>query len=253
MRKLILIIFFAPIILSAQTDNKLSFDFGVGTNTYKMRDLNKYLLDSFAIKYELFDKRIVKGNNYFINIKYQPHNIFDIGVFANYQLGFTKHIQIREYLNNEGIPVTLISHNKLQTQAIGVGLTNSWYINYLLNFQNKKSKFLRNSKIATEINAGIGFTNVSLSYKSFTNDQPFFFQYYYFVSTDFQGHFAIKYEYDYIESPVIGTIGLKAGYQYFKTKTLKDKFGEEYVIAGNHNINADFSGFFLSSYISFGK
>ena len=64
---------------------------------------------------------------------------------------------------------------------------------------------------------------------------------------------AIKYEYEYLNSPIIGSIGISVGYQYFVTNKLKDKYIEEWQVKNSEAINLDFSGFYYSIYIIFGK
>ena len=101
-----------------------------------------------------------------------------------------------------------------------------------------------------ELNAGIGFSRASLDFRD-----PELIggsTYNYFMSRDFQGQANLKFEYDYLKSPVISSIGLKFGYQYFNTHTLKDRNGENWVVQ-NTLINLNFSGVFGMVYLGVGK
>jgi len=251
MKKIILILFFVPIIINAQK-NKLSFDIGVGKNSYKMEAINKFYFDSFSIPNRIFDKNINKGQNIFINLKYQPYMFFDIGIYGNYQYGeinYTKELILTDMYGDSEI---YIGKHNLKTEALSFGLINSWYINEILKFQNKESKFIQNSIIAIELNAGVSFSKVSFDfiYPSLKTASA----YYSFSSlNDFQGHVSLKYEYVYMKKPIISIIGLKVGYQYIVTKNVKDKYNEIWIVKENKPINLDFSGFVYSIYLSFGK
>ena len=252
MRTILTILLFVPVLIFAQTDNKLSFDFGIGTNTYKMDSLNIFYIDSFMQIDSLMSKNIECGNSAFVSFKYQPNMLFYFGIYANYQYGISTS-KPKVYIYTGEWPILqYYGDYKLKTEAIGVGLSNSLYISHILNFENKKSKFLQNSRIATEINAGIGYSCITMDYRypTLTN----FSTYNFFTSTtDFQGQISIKYEYNYLSNPLLSTIGIKVGYQYFVTKILKDNFEQDWNVLNIHPINLDFSGIFYSMYISFGK
>ena len=46
---------------------------------------------------------------------------------------------------------------------------------------------------------------------------------------------AIKYEYENLNSPIIGSIGISVGYQYFVTYKLKDKYIEEWQVKNSEH------------------
>lgn len=236
----------------SQNKNKLSFEFGYGANSFSMKNLNQYYIDSFAVKLDLLDTPIKKGFNGFASVKYQPAELFDVGFYGKYQFGETIG---SPSINETDLTGNLIASHKgefiLKTEAVSIGLTNSWYISHLLKFQNKESKFLQNFRIATELNAGVGFSKITSDVQYPTYKQATFYEF--FTSTDFQGQIALKFEYDYTSKPIINTIGFKIGYQYFKTKTVKDRYTNEWIVLDEYPINLDFSGLFGAIYLSFGK
>jgi hypothetical protein len=232
--------------------NKLSFELGYGVNSYSMKNLNQYYIDSFATKFDLLENHIKRGFNGFLSLKFQPTNLFDVGVYGNYQYGTTVgQPKANEYDNLGQIITTHEGNYTLKTEAIGVGITNSWYISHLLKFEEKENTFLKRFRIATELNAGVGFSKITSDIQYPTYKLGTFYEY--FTSTDFQGQIALKFEYDYTLKPIIGTIGFKIGYQYFKTKTVKDRHGEKWIVLDTYPINLDFSGMFGAIYLSFGK
>ena len=254
MKKIVAIIYilFCALVGFSQNKDKLSFELGYGLNSFSMQNINQYYIDSFATKFNLLENHIKKGYNGFASVKYQPANLFDLGVYGNYQYGETIGNPIANETDNFGQIVT--THEGkfiLKTEAIGIGITNSWYLSHLLKFEEKESKFLNRFRIATELNAGIGFSKVTSDIQYPTYKQATFYEF--FTSTDFQGQIALKFEYDYTLKPVIGTIGFKVGYQYFKTKTVKDRYGAEWIVLDQYPINLDFSSLYGAVYISFGK
>tara|TARA_R110002050_G_scaffold290233_4_gene443646 strand:+ start:6406 stop:7173 length:768 start_codon:yes stop_codon:yes gene_type:complete len=239
-------------IAFAQSKNKLSFELGYGLNTFLMQSLNQDYVESDIIPLKIFEKKIEHGSNFFLNLKFQPSNLFDVGGYGNYQFGSTSANPKMYVFDDLGQNVdTVIGDFVMKTEAVGLGVTNSWYISHILRFQDSKHSFLKNFRIATEFGVGVGFSKVTHDYQYPTLSSSSFYDF--FTSQDFQGQVALKLEYDYLTNPIFGTIGLKFGYQYFKTKTVKDHHGKEWVVGQVKPINLDFSGLFGSVYVGFGK
>lgn len=253
MKKLLVIVVVITISTNINAQkNKLSFDFGYGINSFSMKNLNQFYIDSFAGNLNLLETPIKKGFNGFTSIKYQPTELFDVGFYGNYQFGETKNNLVTNITDFTGQIIE--THNgtfQLKTEAIGVGITNSWYISHLLKFQEKESQFLQRFRIATELNLGVGFSRVTSDIQYPTYKQATFYEF--FTSTDFQGQIALKFEYDYIKKPLVSTIGFKIGYQFFKTKTVIDRYNAEWIVLDKYPINLGFSGLFGSIYLGFGK
>ena len=238
-------------ILTAQT-NKLSFEIGTGISYYSMKNLNEFYIDNFAKKNKLLTSNINNGFHFYTNIKYQPSLLFDFGVYGSFQTGNSKGYP--EFTETDDLGAEIQLHKgafDLTTQAIGLGVSNSWYISKLLNFRQKENKFLQNFRIATEFNLGIGFSDVIANF--IFNTYKLASDYSRFNTKDFQGQVALKFEYDFIKTPIISSIGLKIGYQYFKTNKVKDSNGNDWIVLDKSHIDLDFSGFFSSLYLSFGK
>lgn len=217
-----------------------------------MKNINQFYIDSFATRFDLLENHIKKGSNGFVAVKYQPTNLFDLGFYGSYQYGEAVGKPVFNEIGDFGQLIATHQGNFiLSAEALGLGITNSWYVSNVLNFQEQESKFLQRFRIATELNLGLGFSKVTSDIQVSTFKQATFYEF--FTSRDFQGQIALKFEYDYTLKPVIGTIGFKVGYQYFKTKTVKDRYREEWIVLNQHPINLDFSGVFGAVYLSFGK
>lgn len=240
--------------VSAQNKNKLSFEFGYGLSSLAMNDFNKNYIHNSIHDFTgvVFQDDIKKGYHSFLNLKYQPTELFDVGCYGNFQKGSTSAPLKIIFTDDYGRPVDTIHGDLIvTTQAIGVGLTSNWYVSYLLGFHEAESKFLQHFKIATELSAGVGFSKVTGNnkYPDYTLGSSFFQT----TSKDFQGQIALKCEYDYVTHPVFASIGFKVGYQYFKTNTLKTSNGQDWIVNGEHSIHLDFSGVFASIYLGVGK
>jgi predicted AAA+ superfamily ATPase len=155
--------------------------------------------------------------------------------------------EVNYYEKSSGTEIDFI----LKTEAIGLGISNCWYISHLLKFKEKENKILNRFHIGLELNAGIGFSRASLDFRD--TELVGGSTYNYFISRDFQSQVGLKFEYDYLKSPIISSIGLKVGYQYFNTQTLKDRNGENWFVQGNTPINLNFSGVFGMLYLVIGK
>ena len=249
--KSLTLLFLFPFIGLAQNQGKLSYEFGGGKNTLAMTGLNQYYVDSFAVKNKILKNGISSGNQFFMGLKYRPNTLFDFGLYGNYQFGKTTGHP--EFIITDDFGQVIGTRELefiLKTEAIGLGISNCWYISHFLKFQEKENKILNRFHIVLELNAGIGFSRASLDFRD-----PELIggsTYNYFMSRDFQGQANLKFEYDYLKSPVISSIGLKFGYQYFNTHTLKDRNGENWVVQ-NTLINLNFSGVFGMVYLGVGK
>lgn len=253
MKKSTIILILFPFLSFAQSKHKLTFEIESGIHSYSMNKLNSLYIDSFAIPNKSLNSTLKMGNSFNLAIKYKPINLFDIGLYGKYQYGKTKGNPELNFFDD--IEQKIITHKgeyTLLANAISIGITNSWYISHLLKFQEKESKFLNRFHVATELNLGIGFSKVTSDIRYPTYKVVDFYSYH--TSTDFQGHLAVKLEYDYVVKPIISSIGLKFGYQYFRTQSVQDKYSDKWlVLTEQETINLDFSGFFSSIYFSFGK
>lgn len=250
--RLLIALLLCPFLGLTQIQDKLSFEFGGGKNIFSMASLNQYYVDSFAVKNQILDNGISSGNQFFMGLKYRPNTLFDIGVYGNYQFGKTtgkpKQIVTDDFGNQIG---TRELDFILKTEAIGFGISSCWYISHFLKFQEKESPFLNRFHLGIDLSAGIGFSKAIVDLRD--PEYTYASSYDYFTSKDFQGQVSLKLEYDYLKSPVISSIGIKGGYQYFRTKTLNDRQGNEWNVLGEYPINLDFSGFFGSIFMTIGK
>jgi hypothetical protein len=234
--------------------NRLSFEFGYGINGYSMGKLNEFYIDSFALKphINLLQDHIKLGQQFRLGINYRPIGLFDFGLYGSYQYGNSTSKPVITETDEWGWPIKLHRGSfELRTEAISVGINTTWFVSHLLKFQDKENT-LNRFHFGIELNGGIGFSKAIVDKRCETYPNGSFYDY--FSSRDFQGELGLKAEYDFIKSPVFTTLGIRFGYQYFRTKTVKDRLGRDWeVLEQKYSINLDFSGFYLGTYLKLGR
>lgn len=240
-------------IKAQDNQNRLSFEFGYGINGYSMGKLNEFYIDSFALKphINVLQDYIKSGQQFRLGINYKPIGLFDFGLYGSYQYGNSKSRPLLTETDEFGWPIQ--EHRgsfELRTEAISVGINTTWYVSHLFKFQVKENT-LNRFHFGIELNGGIGFSKsiADIRYETF----PIASTYDFFNSRDFQGQVGLKAEYDFTKFPLFTTLGIRFGYQYFRTKTVKDRLGKDWEVLGQYPINLDFSGFYFGTYLTLGR
>ncbi|MCS6979292.1 MAG: hypothetical protein NZM15_04225 [Flavobacteriales bacterium] len=240
-------------IKAQDNQNRLSFEFGYGINSYSMGKLNEFYIDSFALKphVNVLQDYIKSGQQFRLGLNYKPIGLFDFGLYGSYQYGNSKSRPLFTETNEFGAPIQ--EHRgsfELRTEAISVGINTTWYVSHLLKFQDKENS-LNRFHFGIELNGGIGFSKAVADMRYETYPIGSFYEN--FSSRDFQGQVGLKAEYDFTKSPLFTTLGIRFGYQYFRTKTVKDRLGRDWEVLGQYPINLDFSGFYFGTYLKLGR
>lgn len=236
----------------SQKQNMLSFEFSYGVNHFNMENLNRFYIDSFAKKENigLLKNHIKQGQQYYLSLNYRPIGLFDIGIYGGYQFGKSKHQPTISETDENGFLIQEHSADfEIKTKALLIGVSSTWYISHLLKFQDKEN-VLNRLHIGIELNTGIGFSSITAILQCETF--PIVSNYGSFNSNNFHGQIGLKTEYNFTKSPFLTTLGIKAGYQYLKTKIVRDRYKNEWIVS-SQPINLDFSGFYLGAYMKFGK
>lgn len=233
---------------------KFTAEFGFGHNQYAMESVNRYYMDSFAFQpqYNLLHEHIRTGKQVHVNMAYRPSGLFDVGLYASFQQGGTKGFPVHREIDLWDNSITY--HRgclELKTQALSFGLLNTWYISHLLKFQEKETT-LNRVHLGVELMGGLGLANASIdaSYPTIETHEPERFM---FTAKSFQCQFGLKIEYDFIKNPIITSLGIRGGYQYFRTANVKNRSDEEWIVLGNYPINLDFSGLYFGVYLKLGR
>lgn len=236
----------------AQDKGKFSFEFGYGIGQVGMCNLNQFYIDSLAKPQKIFKENIKTANHGFVCVRYQPSNLFDIGLYGGIQQSELKGNPIFASTDETGSNIAIYQGaSSLLIQSAGYGITTNIHINHILKWHEKESKFLKGSRLLTEIRIGNSLSNATINVHYPT--LPIASSYALYHANNIEGQAALKFEYDYLKRSVINGIGLKIGYNYLNTKTLRNPFNQDWKVLNDKTINLNFSGWFSSIYLVFGK
>jgi hypothetical protein len=250
---LLLISYFLVVSAQSQKIDRISIQVGYDLHFYEMNQINSALANGFLenqLDSEGFN--INDGNSFKFNLAYHPTELFDIGIYGGYQFAKKNSTPSFYKMDEYNLPIKECEgRHELRTEAITFGIGNTWYIDNALDFQTKGS-YLSRFHFGIELNAGIGFSKI-ISDLQPPNGVIEPKEYLYFTSQDFHGQVGLKFEYDFTKQPIFSTLGIRGGYQYFVTKTVKDRLDNEWIVQGENPINLDFSGLYFGVYLKFGK
>jgi hypothetical protein len=262
MKKIIpfILLYILSSVVAAQPPQRLSFDFGYGINAYKMEGLNRYFVDSFAVKTGQLEEGIHRGEQFMAALRFQPVGSFDVGVYAMYQFAQTEGTPKFMIFNETGTGFDYIEWRyRLETQAVTLGLSANLFISNLLKFHEKESYLLKRLHISTEFCGGysMAFAHshaIMPAFTAFNEEYAARHDITRFDSRAFHGQVALKVSYDIIQSPLITSIGFRFGYQFMKTSVMQDRLGDEWVLASSgYPVQLDFSGLFGGVFVSLGR
>lgn len=241
--------------------NSLTFSFSSNFHQYKMEKLNDFLLDtnyynSIYFNYDSPPENTVnRGRSFKALISYQFLNFVDLGVYSSYQNGeITRYPRFDMVLWSD--TVSYAGEYNLKTSAFSFGINSTFYVNKLLKF-SEKSRALKRLLIGLEINGGIGYSKMVdlVSYDGLTE-----FSLYNYSATNFQSEVALNIGFIVTKSKIWSSIGIKGGYQFFKTSNVRNSYGDELYGTsaslsggGGKTVNLDFSGYFFGFFVKIGK
>ncbi|PWH82905.1 hypothetical protein DIT68_13490 [Brumimicrobium oceani] len=239
--------------VQSQKIDRLSFQLGYGVNYFKMVDLNTAFSNGFLEnELEMDDFEIKTGNSFEFNLLYQSIKLFDFGVYAGYQYTIKNSTPSSYKMNEFNLPIEECEGRyELRTEALTIGITNSWYIDQIVN-NVEKDNFLNRLRYGVELSAGIGFSKIIsnlLPAKGAVNQSEYFA----YTSSDFQSQIGLKAEYDLTTTPIITSLGLRVGYQFLKTGEVRDAANQVWNVNDQYPITLDFSGVYFGVYIKIGK
>ena len=242
-------------MLNAQNSRQaLSFDFGYGINSYSMANLNEFYIDSFASKpnVDILDDYIESGQLFRLGVNYKPMGLFDLGIYGSYQFGNSCSRPVLTETDEFGFPINQhIGTFELRTEAFSIGINSTLYLSHLFKFQDKENVILNRLHIGLELGGGIGFSKAvfDLHYPSLPPGSVYEFV----TGRSFQGQLGFKTEFDFTKAPLITSLGIRFGFQYFRTNTMKDRIGNDWVVQEIYPMHLDFSGIYFGTYLKLGR
>jgi hypothetical protein len=203
-------------------------------------------------------RTIKNGMDYNLVISYQPLQFIDFGIFANYQYASLRRPLRWIYQPDPIYPDSTLlfeGTNYIETNAFSAGLSTHLYINKLLHFDQNKSKILKNLQLSAGFMGGVGFSTLmdrsAIYYQAYHGDS----KNYQYKATNFHGRVELGVGYR-LGKTFFSDVGIKIGYQFFKTSELKNYVGSYLHPSGiesTKGVQLNFSGVYYGIYFKIGK
>lgn len=246
----ILIILLIPNVMIAQTKGNITFGFEYQNVSSKMALMDAYLADTniFSSSYYNDVQTNTLSNTHGIGfeIGYQPMRFQDFGIGINYQFSYINRTPRIQY-PDPVYPSQNIDYKgkyHLKNESFSLNILSKTYFNKLFEFETNKSKLIKRTIIALELQLGIGHMRFREE-TAFEYPYPSYSQKHNRAAIGTRFLLGLILGYQFNEGSSVASINYKIGYQYFKSQTLMDKGDEIYYV--NHDgeatpMHLDFSG-----------
>jgi hypothetical protein len=224
---------------SLKKPSRFSFDYSMGYQRQNMTELNRYYMDSFAIKVGIFDKHIHHGIYRNLSFSYHPSSFWSIGLnYKTDQASVSHQSEMYTTDQNGNILDTVQSKFQFNTKNSGFGVLVQLHWNALF-YKMSKKKIWDDLHLSTS--AGISYY---LSILSFHQSTPYFD---FSNRTDFLGenfgyNTQVTMSYPLIKfNNSLLRLGVRLGYQWSISNPLTYSSGDPWQI-GDYMVKANFSG-----------
>lgn len=232
----------------AQVNSKrLAFELNAGLNQFAMKDFNQNYIKVINQMSTDTPKEIKSGMKYQLSISYRPKGLFEFGLYGNYQFNASETVPI-----DYGLYSTNTKKRLIRADAISFGVTSTFYVSHLMKMHEKLDSSNR-FHFGVDVSGGVGFSSLFTAVNFYYIEQtsPWYSQQ---KSQGFQGQIGLRFEYEFLKKPVFSSVGIKGGFQFFKTTMLKNYLGESLTVyGGSEEIYLDFSGLYFGVYLKLGK
>jgi hypothetical protein len=252
--------------LIAQEKGDFHFEFGVNAIKYNMSEPQNY--DDLDTLYDYYDdvnkvnkkfNNMNQGISYDVGIFYQPLRWMDFGLTTSYQSSkLLRNILALNYANPspDGTypEINGSIENKITAYSAGVGL--QLYVNKLFYFEKKNSPLLRKIAVSIGFKAMYGLSEFTEKSGLHNSTNPNWeIQNIRYSGTNFLYRTELKLGYHLFHKSLFSDVGLKIGYQYGKTKPLKNFAGYKLSINNNttSNVTLNFSSIYYGIYFIIGR
>jgi hypothetical protein len=233
-----------------------NLELGINRHQYKMDELNeRFVQRAINSDTALLTDYLNRGIQLQARTSFRVHRLFDVGLSLGYQYGKTEHnprahIQV-DYVSPSGIYDSIEGVYGVKVHGFTSGLSSSFYFSELLNFSQKEN-WMNRVSLALDFQLGYAFSRVSV-YNGWPGS---YFQYanYYreYDSHSLFGQVGFKAEYELTRSDLLTAIGIRGGYQFYKTGTVKTITDIEWRVDGEP-MRLDFSGLYFGVFLMLGR
>jgi hypothetical protein len=225
-----------------------------------MRQLNNFLLDTLynGTTNGYFKSpptnEINSGNNFGLSLLYRPLKFQTIGIYGGYQVGKLNRVAQFETIIDPFTAEKETINGQLTYTASSIltGIATETTIDELIF--NNSDRFWKKASLIIAMQGGLGYS-IFRDKSVWSGDTSIIqIQNYNYNSIDFHGKISINFEYELSKNPLLTSLGVRCGYQFLKTKNIKNDAGETIINTnGQVKMNLDFSGAFLGVYLNIGK
>lgn len=236
-----------------------NLELGVNRHHYKMDDLNeRFVQRAIDSDTMLLTQHLTRGFQVQARTSFRLHRLFDVGLSLGYQNGKTEH-NPRAYIQTDYTPGvfpfaiydSIEGIYGVKTHGFTGGLSSSFYFSELLNFSQKEN-WMNRLGLALDFQLGYAFSRVSV-YNGWPGSMNQYANYYReYESQSLFGQLGFKAEYDLLRSDLLAAIGVRGGYQFYKTGAVKTITDIEWRVDGEP-MRLDFSGLYFGVYLKIGR
>jgi hypothetical protein len=228
---------------------RLSFEFGYSYHTYAMDTLNDKLIEpAMNTSVKFLDEKLVSGHGFNFNIGYQVSESFQFGFHGDFQRGSSEYNPMFPM----GSQPPIEGFYSIRTENLNAGIHLTYWFSALFDKTSRVSSKRLKYGVATNLGIGRG------SYEIFIFapiDQYSESYHRIFSANAFHGQFELKTEYQIMKKSLFSSIGIRVGYQYFRTNYLRTR-AEEYNLVASYpdsKLQLDFSGFYYGIYLKLAR
>jgi hypothetical protein len=235
--------------LSAQDSiPRLSIEFSWNHHKFAMDTLAKYVIEPGINNIvQSLDKRIESGSGYNFKIGYQVSKAFQVGLYGDFQRGISEYKPMYPMGNSPSIE----GFYSVRVENLNAGIHMTYWLNSLIDLSSKR--FFKRLNLG--LSGHFGYARGSFKQLSYVPINEFAVsRFRVFTDDSFIYKFELKAEYNISQRNLFSFIGVKAGYQYFKTDYVKTQVGEDELSLGsNVRVMLDFSGFYYGVYLKLAR
>lgn len=263
MKYFVLTLLLFPFLLFSQKKGTFMIEAQANYTENRYSEINDLINNRNFVGSEHYDSACLKnGMSYGLNVSYVVLPLLNIsfyGEFQNNSIAQKMYNEFEDFLGNKQIDIIQSNYN---IQSYNLGISTDFILN---NFSFWKSKSWL-SRIDSKISVQLGYGKSFFIINSRTMDSEYsiennieiddggreLFNAVY-ASDGFQFIASLKFGYILSKNHYFSSIGIKIGYQYFTTSSLRIGKKNTPTYFNDLNTRLDFSGLNAGIYLTFGR
>lgn len=263
MKKIVLTLLLFPFLLFSQEKGTFMIEAQANYTKNHFSEINDLINNRNFVGSEHYDPAYLKnGMSYGLNVSYVVLPLLNIGFYGEFQnnsITQKMYNEFEDFLGNKQIDIIQSNYN---IQSYNLGISTDFILNNFSFWKDKSWLSRIDSKISIQMGYGKSFFNVSSktidSEYSIENNieiddggRELFNAVY--ASDGFQFIASLKIGYILSKNHYFSSIGIKMGYQYFISSSLRIGRKNTPSYFNDLNTKLDFSGLNAGIYLTFGK